>query len=280
MRRKLIQKILYATGSWANIAAIIPAILGVFSEVDSSRSPYSSWPAVILRVTDYLNDWSLLLYTLVIVILIYGPLARRAGDPWVWENIQYLIDGMRDHIWEDFETARMDEHRVTLFQRKSFALFLRRPKSSMLWPYGRGCHPWSGWLVPVLRSGHTAQVSRSIFLAPSGGTSHTVEGVVGKAWSSKSTIIINDLKKIHQDSALTTKRTYATKTFCDVGFVDRYLAQNRTPPRSIGAIPIEVHGKIWGALVLDSQEPHGVSNEKTNQFKLTTKLIGKLLERA
>ena len=143
--------------------------------------------------------------------------------------------------------------------------------------YGRGCH---GWLVPVLRSGHTAQVSRSIFLAPSDGSSHEVEGVVGKAWSSKSTVIVDQLKEIRDNSALRTRKTYATKTFSDVGFVDRYIAQNRTPPRSIGAIPIEVHGKIWGALVLDSQEPDGVTKEKTNQFKLTTNLIGQLLEKA
>ena len=146
-----------------------------------------------------------------------------------------------------------------------------------MWSYGRGCH---GWLVPVLRSGHTAQVSRSIFLAPSGGSSHEVEGVVGKAWSSKSTVIVDQLKEIRNNSALRTRKTYATKTFSDVGFVDRYIAQNRTPPRSIGAIPIEVHGKIWGALVLDSQEPDGVTKEKTNQFKLTTNLIGQLLEKA
>lgn len=280
MRRKSIQKILYTTGSWANTAAIVPAILGVFSEVDSSRPPYSSWPAIILRVIDYLNDWSLLLYTLVIAMLIYAPLARRVGDPWVWEKIQYLIDAMRDRFWEDIEAARMDEHRVTLFQRKSFVLFFRRPGASMLWPYGQGCYPWSGWLVPVLRSGHTAQVSRSIFLAPSGGTSHKVEGVVGQAWASKGTIIVNDLKEIRHDSADRTKKTYATKTFCGVDLVDRYLAQNRTPPRSIGALPIYVHGEIWGALVLDSQEPQGVTDEKTNQFKLTTDLIGQLLEKA
>ena len=181
MRRTLLRKYLYMSGSWANSAAIVPAILTVSSEVDSSRPPYNSWPELILRVIDYLNDWSFLLYTLVIVLLLYAPLAHRAGDPWLWEKIQYLIDGMRDRLWEDFENARMDEHRVTIFQRKSFVLFLKRPRTSMLWPYGQGCHPWSGWLVPVLRSGHTAQVSRSIFLAPSGGTSHKVEGVVGKA---------------------------------------------------------------------------------------------------
>lgn len=280
MRRKRIRKILYTTGSWANTAAIIPVILGVFSEVDSSRLPFSSWPEVILRVIDYLNDWSLLLYALAIIMLIYGPLARRAGDPWIWEKIQYLIDGMRDRLWEDLESARMDEHRVTLFQRKSFVLFLRKPGASIFWPYGRGCFPWSGWLVPVLRSGHTAQVSRSIFLAPSGDTSHKVEGVVGKAWASKTTIIVDSLKEIRQNSAIKTKKTYADKTFCDVDLVDRYLTQNRMPPRSIGAIPIEAHGKIWGALVLDSQEPDGVSKEKTNQFKLTTNLIGQLLEKA
>lgn len=280
MRRKKIRKILYTTGSWANTAAIIPVLLGVFSEVDSSRLPFSSWPEVILRVIDYLNDWSLLLYALAVIMLAYGPLARKAGDPWIWEKIQYLIDGMRDRLWEDLESARMDEHRVTLFQRKSFVLFLMKPGASILWPYGLGCFPWSGWLVPVLRSGHTAQASRSIFLAPSGGTSHKVEGVVGKAWASKTTIIIDSLNKIRQNSAIKTKKTYADKTFCDVDFVDRYLTQNRTPPRSIGAIPIEVHGNIWGALVLDSQEPDGVTKEKTNQFKLTTELIGQLLEKA
>ena len=280
MRRTTLRKYIYISGSWANSTAIVPAVLAVSSEVDSSRPPYNSWPDLILRVIEYLNDWSFLLYTLIIVLLLYAPLARRAGDPWLWEKIQYLIDGMRDRLWEDFENARMDEHRVTIFQRKSFVLFLKRPGASMLWPYGKGCHPWSGWLVPVLRSGHTAQVSRSIFLAPSGGTSHKVEGVVGKAWASKSTIIIDELKKIHRGSAPQTIKSYATKTFCDIGVVDRYLTQNRTPPRSIGAIPIEVHGKIWGALVLDSREPDGVTEEKTNQFKLTTKLIGQLLEKA
>ena len=103
---------------------------------------------------------------------------------------------------------------------------------------------------------------------------------MGKAWASKTTIIVDSLKEIRQNSAIKTKKTYANKTFCDVSIVDRYLAQNRTPPRSVGAIPIEVHGKIWGALVLDSQEPDGVTEEKTNQFKLTTELIGQLLEKA
>lgn len=53
----------------------------------------------------------------------------------------------------------------------------------------------------------------------------------------------------------------------------------RQPPRSIGAIPIEVHGKIWGALVLDSKAPQGVTNEKIANFKLTAGMIGQLLEK-
>lgn len=169
---------------------------------------------------------------------------------------------------------------MTLFKRKSFAWKIRRPGSRKYWPYGAGYFPWSGWLMPVLRSGHTAQTSSSAFLAPSGELSHKVKGVVGRAWASKNIIVVDNLSKIHQDSAPKTKETYARKTFCEIDWVERCLGRNRQPPRSIGAIPIEVHGEIWGALVLDSKAPHGVTDEKIANFKLTAGMIGQLLEKS
>ena len=254
-------------------------LLGLLSEADFSRPPLSHWPEGISGIAVSLKDQSLMLYVIIVALFFYSLLAQRAGDPWIREKIQYLIDGVRERLYEDFGTDRLDEHRVTLFKRKGFAWKIRRPGSRKYWPYGADYFPWSGWLMPVLRSGHTAQTSASAFLAPSGELSHKVKGVVGRAWASKNTIVVDNLSEIRQDSALRTKEIYARKTFCEIDWVERCLGQNRQPPRSIGAIPIEVHGKIWGALVLDSKAPHGVTDEKIANFKLTASMIGQLLEK-
>ena len=275
-----IKKLLYVSGKYAyGVMGSLIVLWGPLSEADFSRPPFSHWPEGILGIVVSLKDYSLMLYGLIVVLFFYSLLAQRAGDPWIREKIQYLIDGVRDRLYEDFGTDRLDEHRVTLFKRTGFAWKIRRPGSRKYWPYGAGYFPWSGWLMPVLRSGHTAQTSSSAFLAPSGKLSHKVKGVVGRAWASKNTIVVDNLNEIRQDSALKTKKTYASKTFCEIDWVERCLGQNRQPPRSIGAIPIEVHGKIWGALVLDSKAPQGVTNEKIANFKLTAGMIGQLLEK-
>ena len=276
-----LKKVLYRTGSWAYyIATVVYGFLVFILEViDPSLEPYSNWPAMVLALIIHSQNWSLQLFILIGIFLIYSVAAKQVGDPWIWEKLQYLIDGMRENVYREFGDDRVDEHRVTLFQRKRFVMRLRRPDSSVLWPYGRGCYPWSGWLVPVLRSGHTAQISSAVFLAPTGKDSHTVEGVVGKVWASKKIIVVDDLKEIRQTSADKTKKTYAKKTYCDVSVVERYLSQDRTPPRSIGAIPIDVHGKVWGALVFDSQALAGVTKEKMSHYTLTAGLMGRLLEK-
>lgn len=259
-----IKRALYVSGRYAyGVMGSLMVLLGLLSGADFSRPSFSRWPEEILGIIVFLKDYSLALYFFIVVLFFYSLLAQRAGDPWIREKIQYLIDGVRDRLYEDFGTDRLDEHRVTLFKRTSFAWKIRRPGSRKHWPYGDGYFPWSGWLMPVLRSGHTAQTSSSAFLAPSGELSHKVKGVVGRAWASKNTIVVDNLSEIRQDSALRTKESYASKTFCEIDWVERCLDQNRQPPRSIGAIPIEVHGKIWGALVLDSKAPDGVTNEKS-----------------
>ena len=276
-----IKSFLYVSGKYAyGVMGSLIVLLGLLSEADFSRPTFSHWPEGILGIVVSLKDYSLMLYIIIVALFFYSLLAKRAGDPWIREKIQYLIDGVRDRLYEDFGTDRLDEHRVTLFKRTGFAWKICRPGSRKHWPYGAGYFPWSGWLMPVLRSGHTAQTSSSAFLAPtSGELSHKVNGVVERAWASKNTIVVDNLNEIRQDSALRTKENYARKTFCDIDWVERCLDQKRQPPRSIGAIPIEVHGKIWGALVLDSKAPHGVTNEKIANFKLTAGMIGQLLEK-
>ncbi len=230
-------------------------------------------------VTNVLNQWSLPIYAVVVLLFVYGLIAKSAGDPWVWEKIQYLLDGMRARVYAGREQDRLDEHRITLFKRRAFVLRIRRPGAPWYWPYGKSCTPWAGWLVPVLRSGHTSQSTKSVFVAPRGDTSHEVDGVVGQAWSRNQSVIVGDLAEMTPNSSDAEIEEYSRRTFCDKAIVSKYFSQGRTPPRSIGAIPIEVQGKIWGALVLDSKDPDGVTDESINNFILTAGFVGQLLEK-
>lgn len=60
--------------------------------------------------------------------------------------------------------------------------------------------------------------------------------------------------------------------------VRRYANKNKTLPRSITAIPIEVNNKRWGVLVLDSVHPTGISSDAISNYTVTLALIGRLLE--
>lgn len=282
MRNKQTSKFsLYRVGQWiAWIAAGMAVVLGLLADVEPQRPPFNTWPEMVLSTIKFLNDWSLVLYVIIPLLFVFAWSLRCTGDPWVWEKIQYLVNGIDEKVFQDLTRDRENRHRVTLFQRKQFVLFVRRPGSSWFWPYGEKGHPWSGWLVPVLRSGHTAQNTRSIFYAPRGKNSHKVEGVVGQAWAEQRTIIVDKLPDIQQNNPETMKEEYAKKTWCDVNLVDRYTDREQPPPRSIGAVPIEVRGKPWGALVFDSKALEGITNRKAKQYTLTVSLIGHLLEKA
>lgn len=284
MRNKRLRKILYSSGTLFSYTAVASiTALGLISEIDPANAPHSTWPEPIKAAIVSINDWSLLGYSSALFFLLVGFLAKHAGDPWVWDKLQYLIDKMRDKVYDGYTQGRLDQHRVTLFKRRRFVLRIRRPGTSLIWPYGRCtsryCFPWEGWLVPVLRSGHTSQSTKSVFLAPHGNNSHEVDGVVGQAWARNTTVIVNDLPELNSDSPPDLIEEYSRKTFCDSSIASMYFQQGRMPPRSIGAIPIEVTGSIWGALVLDSADPQGVTEESINNFTLTAGLIGQLLEK-
>ena len=282
MHNKRATRTIYKVGQWITpLATGVAVFPGVLANVDSQSPPYNTWPMMVLSAVKFLNDWSLLLYVIAAAMFFLGWLFQRVGNPWVWEKIQYLVDRIDKDVFKGLTRDRENRHRVTLFQRKRFVLRANQPGSFWFWSYGKGRHPWAGWLVPVSRSGHTAQTTRSIFYAPIDKNSHKVEGVVGQAWAENSSIFVPDLPDIQQNSLdEKAKKEYAKKTWSDINLVNRYASREQPPPRSIGAVPIEVGGKVWGALVFDSKAPKGVTNRKAKKHTVTVSLIGQLLEKA
>ncbi|MNL68897.1 hypothetical protein D3C87_1936850 [compost metagenome] len=92
--------------------------------------------------------------------------------------------------------------------------------------------------------------------------------------------MLSDLPEIKPGTGAAKKESYAKVTKSSVRFVERYLAEGRTLPRSMAAVPVECNGKLWGIIVLDSLTSLAVTQESVEHYTLTVALIGHLLERA
>jgi hypothetical protein len=104
----------------------------------------------------FLVEWTHQHGWMVLVLsLLFGGVAHlvltRVGDPVVVKAINVVLDEIRDGLWGDLDED-VHHHRVTLFKRKPFRLgFLLDDGGRVI---GK---PWSGWLVPVARSGYATQ---------------------------------------------------------------------------------------------------------------------------
>ena len=163
-----------------------------------------------------------------------------------------------------------DHHRVTLFKYSYFlglSTYLGQPWKKL----------WGGWLSPVLRSGHTSKKTNAIFFAPD--NSDKAEGWAGTAWVSRNTVMVDSLPSVEQRSSKKVKKEYADKTNMTVQMVEQYTRQSKPLPRSLLAFPVEVNGRIWGVIVLDSRKPDSIPEDAVTKYSLTSAIIGQLLER-
>lgn len=253
-------------------------MIGLGAIMNVEEKTYKLWPAAAARAMAWLQENSFFLWLTLGFVSILGWWFRRRGDPWVWDKLQILLDDFQRVAYRDFAADIRDHHRVTLFRHQKWHWRFRTCMTRGIWPWKPGRYPWSGWLVPVLRSGITSQNTRAVFLAPDDANS--AEGVAGRAWGSNRILVVDDLPRITSTSGRTQVTRYARRTFCPEEIVRDYMGRGKDLPRSIGAIPIEVNNKMWGVLVLDSQNEHGVTEDVVNNFTLTVKIIGQMLEKA
>lgn len=213
----------------------------------------------------------------VVMCPIIAGLAKAALDRlaqrWTRRILHSLLTDYRANLFVNRAGAR-HHHRVTLF-------VWRRVCFWRTWPWCRKRWPWSGWLVPVVRSDHTTQRVRARFLAPD--QADRCEGVVGSTWSHQATVTVTDLPGLTKDSDESDIRAYRDKTKCNERWLRSRLADGETLPRSLRGLPIEVNDELRGVVVIDSRDPTGFEADPDGAANFTlifSSTIGRLLERA
>lgn len=212
---------------------------------------------------------------LVCLVAISKVWRERLDHAWQWNLIQDLVDRIARDAFSGVSGAN-HHHRATLFQHKTWCW--RCPyRGSWWWPWGIGRMPWSGWLVPVVRSGYATQNSKSVFLAPD--DADKAEGVAGLVWAHDSELVIQTPKAIDRQATEAEINRYSQDTNAPKEWIDKQILAGNTLAASFKGIAVEVKGRRWGVLLLDSREPSAAGNAQL-QMSNYAYLLGKLIEGA
>lgn len=227
------------------------------ADVAKTRSWFA--PAADLLEWAGANAWYLI-PAMAIVVGGASLVKQILGPPWVWNVIHSLLDDLQRRAFGNDRTGPLHHHRATLFKHVSWRICFRR------WP-------WSGWLIPVERSGHATRRCGVRFLAPD--DADRAEGIAGQTWVCKEVIFVDGLPCLDGKMSNTKCRDYSKKTWVS----EDWLQNERSHARSFCGIPVEVKGKLWGVIVLDSRDDKPIKQEGDAYYRLIAKQLGTLLGR-
>jgi hypothetical protein len=222
------------------------------------------------------NVW----WLVAILTLIAGTatlVKNQMGSKQVWETVDYVLEQYRKSIFEKRVIGTSNggpkpeaafDDRITLFKyvkwRWAFCLF-----------------PWSGWMIPIARTGDTAESFKiSRFKTPL-AKKDASKGIAGVTRLTKKPIPVFNLPEITIGTNDNDIKKYAKETFVDEKWVKARTKGGIFNPRSFLGVPIEVKSKIWGVIVIDSSKPDKISEEnvlESLEFKTLNNILGKLLE--
>jgi hypothetical protein len=255
--------------------SLVPVVGGLTKLPTDQLSKWKTWLPIIEPIGFYVQNeawWLLLLLSGLAGISKFA--CAYIGEPWVWKTIQTTLDELQSHAFKQ-NADPLHHHRVTLFKHKQFR-FRVKPWRSKFWPWGKYRWPLSGWLVPVARSGYTTQKTKTVFLAPD--DADAAEGVAGQAWCCNWMIPVSGLPDLYANQTTENIEAYAKSTWLRSDLVKMRLVNNYAMARSYLGIPIEVKGRRWGVLVLDSRSPDGIWSPEGLRYE-TYKVMAKFLER-
>jgi len=251
---------------------ILASALEFGGQINSVRHPTFHFLFQIVE------DASLQLYLLFLVTFIIGKFRGRKGERVVWETLQGQIDSLQYIAFPKHSDDLNDHHRVTLFKHKKWCWkrFFNRRTFNQAWQ--GEWKPWGGWLVPVIRSGHTGKGTSTVFYAPDEGK-HS-EGIAGRCWASDSTVFKEKLPRVIRSTAERNRKKYANMSYMPKWMLENYCDTGRPLARSILTYPVQTSaGNRWGVLVFDSMESSGISEEDSQKaFEVIVEPIGVLLE--
>lgn len=142
---------------------------------------------------------------------------------------------------------------------------------------GEARWPWSGWLVPVARSGHGTRRTRVHFLCPD-DTDHA-QGVAGRAWASTQAVVVEDLPELGEvgESRQDGIAAYAHQTFVS----ENWVVTNSPRARSLMGFRVEdARSNPWGVLVVDSRLPSLNTQLAQERFNSYAPVLARLLQGA
>jgi hypothetical protein len=194
--------------------------------------------------------------------LTFQAVAKAISPPWVWETVRAILHQLQVHAFRNIKGGLQQENRVTLFKHVG-------------WRWAFCKWPWSGWLLPVERSGYTTRKTNTVFLAPDDG--HKAEGVAGRAWASDGTVSVYNLPDVTDTSPEEELKHYAQETYITDDKLKQRLKENKKLALSLTAFPVEVKNKVWGVIVFDSRSKQPFPEEAIEHFRLVGACLGKVL---
>lgn len=220
-------------------------------------------PAVI-----WIQNWAWLVAVVGPMLVAVLQFARkRFGNPWAWEAIQKILDEFSNEVFKDSKDPD-DYHRVTLFKHRKWC-WAWKPKNL------------KNWLVAEARSGHLTKDKIRRFRAPDDG--EACQGVVGFAWRHRDWVRVPEddksLPVLGSEASPADIDEYANRCKVEPVWVRGQLSKGRPLAKSYAALRVQLKGKPWGVLVLDSRNAGPIDKEKLDRFKAYGNLLTPLLER-
>jgi hypothetical protein len=244
---------------------IVIALIAAITKIDP-KNLSSNWSG-LGSFAQWCKDWSPLLVPVMTFGLGICVFMRKwIGAPWVWAAIHDHMNTFCETLFVAHAGDPPDHHRITLF------------KAFECWEYP--CcleRPLEKRLMPVERSGHMTQRSKTSFCVPDKAV--TVEGVAGQAYRMRKTVIVNNLPSLAVSSPAADIQEYAQKTWISEKWLRDRLNNGERLARSFCGIPVSVKGKVWGVIIIDSMAPNGVGDQDSRVYDLLGRSLCKLLER-
>jgi hypothetical protein len=243
------------------------ATVAFSASIRADLTKIPSWASSTIPMVAWLQQWAWLGAICALFLGLANVLQRQFGPPWAWLAIHKSLDLFRQQAFPTPSTDNPDPvhfHRITLFRYCSWRACFRR------WP-------WSGWLVVAERSGHSTLRSTTCFRVSDDG--RKVQGFAGMTWERNSLVIVNDLPDLIANQSPDAVEEYSRKTGVTPEWVRERIKMKAKLARSFCGIPVEVKGRLWGVVVLDSMDPKGTNWESVRQYKTFGKVIETLVER-
>lgn len=234
----------------------------VASVLKADPSKYKPFVQTFLVICSDIAFWYI---PLAAILTAAAQYIKKQLSPWYWDTIKLVLDHLSKDIFGDRQ-ANAYEDRVTLFRHFKWKWCCKR------WP-------WSGWLIPVERSGHVTRSSKIIFKAPQQGDE--AQGIAGQSWAQNLCVHTSQLPDITSESQTVKIGRYCKETFCAEEWVKDQVKKGKKLPRSIVGIPVESKaGKVWGVIVIDSRSETILTQGQIEAFyRQHASVLSKLLEK-